>query len=312
MHRKTYTKLALGGTFDHFHQGHQAFLDFSASLAEQLIIGLTAQHLSLGKNKATEIESFHLRKKSVLHYCKLHHYQGEIVELTDLYGPTLEDKSLQALAVTEATLNGAKQINQMRQKLQLRPLPVHVCPLVLDESGIPINSTRIRLGEINRQGQVYALLFDAPKTLNIFQREFFQKLHGEIISQPTPTNQLKIVVGDSSTAQFQENNWLYDIAIFDGKEQRQPSSKIAIQAATQQVINPAGVIMPELATTILESMAHPPQTLYVDGEEDLAAVVSILLAPLGTQVYYGQPHTGLVETIVTESLKEAFYQQLTS
>jgi hypothetical protein len=44
--------------------------------------------------------------------------------------------------------------------------------------------------------------------------------------------------------------------------------------------------------------------LFVDGEEDLAAVVLQLLLPLGATIYYGQPNEGLVRWQVTEESKE--------
>lgn len=312
MHRKTYSKLALGGTFDHFHLGHQHFIDFCAALADTIIIGITVQQLTHSKPHATTIESFLTRKSAILHYCKKKHYHCQIVELTDLYGPTLEDPTIKALSVTEATVQGAKLINQMRQKLNQRPLPVHVCDLIDDSAGQPISSSRIRSGEISRQGEVYAAAFVTPLILTETQRAFFQEPQGQIITQPTKSNHLKIVVGDSSTAQFIEHNWPYQVAIFDGKEQRQPSNQVVLRPSSAPVNNPAGNITPKLVTTILKALHHPPQTIFVNGEEDLAAVVSILLAPLGSFVYYGQPHQGLVEVEVTEEMKEHFFSALTA
>jgi len=50
--------------------------------------------------------------------------------------------------------------------------------------------------------------------------------------------------------------------------------------------------------------------LLVKGEEDLATVAAVLHAPLAATVYYGQPQEGLVEIIVTETVKEKFAKAL--
>jgi hypothetical protein len=41
----------------------------------------------------------------------------------------------------------------------------------------------------------------------------------------------------------------------------------------------------------------------VDGEEDLLAVVTVLAAPAGSIVVYGQPNKGVVIVTVTETTK---------
>jgi uncharacterized protein (UPF0218 family) len=39
---------------------------------------------------------------------------------------------------------------------------------------------------------------------------------------------------------------------------------------------------------------HPPSTVIVDGEEDLAVIPLVIAAPNGAIVLYGQPHQGVI------------------
>ena len=49
---------------------------------------------------------------------------------------------------------------------------------------------------------------------------------------------------------------------------------------------------------------HPPVTVLVDGEEDLAVIPLVMAAPIGALVLYGQPHQGVVLRTVNLEAKE--------
>jgi len=51
--------------------------------------------------------------------------------------------------------------------------------------------------------------------------------------------------------------------------------------------------------------------IFVRGEEDLAAVPAMLMAPEGSAVLYGQPDQGVVLVQITESKKEEIRDLLT-
>jgi len=70
------------------------------------------------------------------------------------------------------------------------------------------------------------------------------------------------------------------------------------------VKNPAGTRTDELIRALTYAVAHPPVTINVDGEEDLAVIPLILAAPLGTIILYGQPHKGVVVRTVTREAQE--------
>jgi pantetheine-phosphate adenylyltransferase len=313
---KQYKTVGLGGTFDHFHDGHKQFIEFAAHLSQQLIIGVTYPELTLHKPFAHLIESPEKRAKMVKQFCHYNNIPCEVVELVDIYGPTLEDKRIEALIVTEETLDGAKKINDLRLKMKLRDLNVHVAPLLKNQAGQPLHSEQIRGGEANRQGIIYRLLFEKNLVLNEEQRQFFSKPLGKIVDQPIyETASPVCVVGDASVETFVTNNWnWWDVAVFDGKQQRTEynSESIGSLNIDKKINNSAGMISAELVRELYGSLTNRKEltTIFVNGEEDLATVALVLLLPLDSVIYYGQPNEGMVEVVVTEHLKDKVYQIL--
>ncbi|MBT3250017.1 MAG: pantetheine-phosphate adenylyltransferase [Candidatus Pacebacteria bacterium] len=309
--RKLYEIVGLGGTFDRFHAGHEHFIKFASQFGQHLHIGITHPKLAQGKYLSHLIEPYETRKRAVIKYCKSQQISGSVIELTDPYGPTLEKKSkIRALVVTEDTVSGANKINQTRTAMDLRQLPVQVCPLLRDEDGQIISSERIRAGEINRAGQSYQQIFKQNLILTTKQRNFFSQPQGEIVSQPqTKKSSLVCVVGDHSLEKFIQQKWPYDLAVYDLKEQRSSVESPILASLNPEITieNPAGSISLELNQAI---QIH--KLIFVDGEEDLAAVSLMLSLPLGSKIYYGQPNQGLIEMTVTEEKKEQFFEILNS
>jgi uncharacterized protein (UPF0218 family) len=80
-------------------------------------------------------------------------------------------------------------------------------------------------------------------------------------------------------------------------------------------INPPSQITSDLVATINQALISltphsRPQTILVKGEEDLAVLPAILLSPLNTAIFYGQPQQGLVAIRVTETKKHQALQLL--
>ncbi len=79
---------------------------------------------------------------------------AEIVKINDPYGPSVTDQTIDAIVVSPSTAGRAAEINDIRMDKMLTQLEVVVCPMVLAEDGKPIDSTRIRKGEISADGKV--------------------------------------------------------------------------------------------------------------------------------------------------------------
>ena len=66
------------------------------------------------------------------------------------------------------------------------------------------------------------------------------------------------------------------------------------------------IFYPDLIQSLQASFTNysKPQTILVKGEEDLGVLPAILLSPLNTAIFYGQPQKGLVYIKVTETSKQ--------
>lgn len=316
--------IGLGGTFDHFHAGHEKFLSFAAELADQLIIGVTTEKMSKGKALPHLIEPYPVRMQSVKAFCHKHHIRAKVIPLEDELGPTLEGTEIRALCVTEETIPGAEKINTIRDRLGLYPFPVYICDFALDEHGDPIHSARIRAGKISRTGTVYQSLFHTDLTLNEPSRAFFSKPLGEVGTSPQELQDssepsvatVVAVVGDSSLEQFRQSRLPYHLGVYDQLQQRKSYSSEEIENISPNftVENPASLITTQLVSVLTQSLESTsltkPMHILINGEEDLAAVALILLLPLSSEVYYGQPGQGMVCMKIDEKLKEESYRVL--
>ena len=108
-----------------------------------------------------------------------------------------------------------------------------------------------------------------------------------------------ISVGDATTKNLVENELYPNISIIDNLIQRKNHDHEIIY--TENILrakNPPGTITDELWETIeiaINNSIHGKnQLIIVDGEEDLAVLPCILIAPDESVVLYGQPNEGLV------------------
>lgn len=309
----TYKKIGLGGTFDHFHKGHQAFLLFSSQLAEHLVIGITTPEMILHKNFYSQIEEYDARAEAVRSFTKNFFNKVDVIPLTDPYGPTLMGSNVEALAATVATKKGAEAVNTKRLELGLPAIPIHTCELEMNENGEPLASEKIRAGKVNRTGSVYKNIFTSTFIPTTKQLQFFTQPQGAVVNTPSPAEYV-YVVGDTSLESFIKNNWPYQLGVVDFLKQKKPYQPqvITTSAAEHHVTNKAGEIAVELVNALELALSENHRHIIVNGEEDLAAVALVMLAPLGAHIYYGQPNVGMIEMIANEQKKEECFKILTS
>ena len=117
-------------------------------------------------------------------------------------------------------------------------------------------------------------------------------------------------VGDATTATFLEEGLSPRVMVVDNKTKRGPFNgqvRTRIRPGTPivQVKNAAATISEDLWQAVAGAMARKDATLIeVDGEEDLAALPCVLLAPQGAVVAYGQPDQGIVLLNVDDAARE--------
>ncbi len=143
-----WNSVVLGGTFDRLHPGHESLLIVAASVASQLHIGVTSDSFVRQRRKELHhlIQPYEMRVTRLRAYLEslgvkanifpLHHV-GEDVEIA----ARLE---VDAIVVTEETLNGAFRINKRRIELGKPPYPIVFAPRILTSRGAIISSTALR------------------------------------------------------------------------------------------------------------------------------------------------------------------------
>lgn len=310
-----YQILALGGTFDHFHRGHEQFILFAARLAKHLKIGVTTPKLIQRKPLAELCENYTVRSKTVAAFCKNNKIPCTIIPLQNVYGSTLQDASIEALCVTKETISGGECINRARVEHGLPPLPIHVYGYYLNELGRPLHSQDIRAGSVNRKGKVYELLLKSTVTLTQHQRQFFAKPQGVVKrSSFGSTARNTFLVGDATLQFFLLHHIPYQLGIYDKKINRAPVHSPIIDAIRPAIItkNRPGSISRSLTRSLKQALRKRIKHILVQGEEDLATVALVLLLPLGAAVYYGQAGQGIIEIKITEGIKETFASLLSS
>lgn len=119
--------VAVGGTFDHLHDGHKILLSVSAWLAKsKLIIGITGPSLLVKKLFGNLIELFDYRQTTVSRFVALARpdIPFEIYEINDVCGPAGFVRDMDALVVSHESHKGGQFVNDFRVKEGFRPLAI--------------------------------------------------------------------------------------------------------------------------------------------------------------------------------------------
>ncbi len=299
-----YHKVALGGTFDHFHIGHEALITKAFEIGECVVIGVTSDDFarrkfqkkavvnqnfgsssvslvneqsgdtqpirhSQSEDSQNFIDSFTERKHHVQQLINQKNWENrvEIIELPDVYGPTITDASFDAIVVSPETEPAGHLINTKRREVGLTPLEIIVVPWIRARDGEPIHSTRIREGRIGRDGTVFSIdqswgVRRIPESL----RQFFKNPIGTFIAgdktnyQLSITNyqkirnwqfdnsQLLITVGDRVTQAFLTAGIQPQVAIIDYQVERKKIVShftelgFAADSEVNYITNPAGTV----------------------------------------------------------------------
>ncbi len=313
----------LGGTFDHLHLGHQHFIFTAINQVDRLLIGLTQTNLSPTKSYVHSIESFDTRLANLQTLLDEHHllHKAEIIPIDDIYGPTLTNKLIKTIFVTDSTRHNAQIINDRRQLNGLAPLQIITIPYLSGDDQQIISSSRIRAGEIDFFGRSYSKFFlsHEASTLSSSLRKTLKQPLGiifqdasKLISSILPDNYV-ISVGDVVTINLIKANFSPTLSLVDYSTRRKRLSDDLIvkyfPSIDAEISNPPGTINPQIADLLGSSLAryaatHKSQVIHVEGEEDLLALPAMLLAPLNSYVVYGQYEVGMCLVKITPEIKE--------
>ena len=153
---KKFGTVAVGGTFDELHKGHKALLSKSFEIGEKVIIGLSSDEFASKMRKPHITATYTERFTELQAFLEQFGFanRAEIVPLNDPYGLTISAENLEALVVSKETESAACKINEIRAQASLQPLKIVTINMVPAENCTPISTTRIRYGEIDRNGHL--------------------------------------------------------------------------------------------------------------------------------------------------------------
>jgi cytidyltransferase-like protein len=155
--QKRFRTLGVGGTFDKLHKGHRSLLMKAFETGEHVIIGISSDafverlkkpHTTAHyEQRSKELRSF-LNEKGLLK-------RARTIPIDDAFGGVLLSNSpIQALVVSGETEPTARRINEERAERGMPQLEIIVIEMVPSENHSAISTTRIRKGEIDREGHL--------------------------------------------------------------------------------------------------------------------------------------------------------------
>ncbi|MCX6693904.1 MAG: GTP-dependent dephospho-CoA kinase family protein [Methanomicrobiales archaeon] len=145
-----------------------------------------------------------------------------------------------------------------------------------------------------------------PGLRHLFKRPFGRLYPDFADILPVIAGRTLYTVGDIVTARALSFGIIPSVMVVDGMTMRRPVKRPGYPPLTTlSVKNPAGTITDTLIAALEQAVAHPPVRVEVDGEEDLAVIPLVIVAPDGAMVIYGQPGEGVVVREVDGRAKEA-------
>lgn len=335
---KKYRWIVIGGTFDHLHLGHRYLIKKAFSLGEKVDIGLTKDFFIKKKPFSSALENFSQRKKNLLSYLQKNQWQkrARIIPLVDSFGPSVKEKKYEAIIVSPMTVMVAHLINEIRQKKGLFPLKIIRVDFLKAEDGEMISSERIRKGEINREGKNYELKalrsWSNKKRPLVVTETLKEKLRyplGKVfygkenevdkiganlvdyIKKYQPG--LTVTVGDIVSYSLLKNQFVPSMMIIDHRCQRKDLpkeiKKLLDNKIHFKIVNQPSTLSIQAFDKVkfaVENLLtkNQSQRVFVDGEEDLLVLPSIIFLPLKSLVFYGHWQYGVVAITVEEKIKK--------
>jgi hypothetical protein len=154
---------------------------------------------------------------------------------------------------------------------------------------------------------------DVLLTLPERERDAFKEPLGPIESDPdallSAVDGPLIAVGDAVTYHLVRAGRRPDVAVVDGRTERETVDAEVRDAVDVEdpieVTNPPATLTETLLSELCGAIPNADTaTILVDGEEDLATLPAILVAPTGASVVYGQPGEGMVHVQVDDEIRD--------
>lgn len=156
-------RVVLGGTFESLHAGHSELINEAFKILKRngggfVHIGLTSNEMAAAAAKGHSVSDYAIRENELTAFISkiLKKYSLPdncylITRLDDPFGPSVSG-DYDYIVVSPETRTGADKINEIRRNAGLPELTVQTVDFVLAEDTIPISTTRIYNGEIDKNG----------------------------------------------------------------------------------------------------------------------------------------------------------------
>jgi pantetheine-phosphate adenylyltransferase len=155
--QKRFRTVGVGGTFEELHKGHRTLLIKAFEIGEHVMIGVSSDEFVQKMDKSHRTASYEERMRELNDFLRRQGVlqRAEIIPINDAYGGVLLSKDpIEALVVSRETEPVAIKINQKRKEIGMGPLEIIVINMVPSQNHAAISTTRIRIGEIDREGHV--------------------------------------------------------------------------------------------------------------------------------------------------------------
>jgi uncharacterized protein (UPF0218 family)/phosphopantetheine adenylyltransferase len=293
------------------------------AISEYVLLGVTSDAYIQQYKQNQDIQSYDVRIAALKEFLQRENIAERVLvePIDDAMIPLVFEKyNIEAIAVTEDTKKGADAINAKREKEGKSLLEVILIPSVIGEDKKDISSSRIRKGEIDPRGNSYiqSEWLSYPLQLPVTLRPQLQKPFGTIFpsmeewfAKNTASSHTIITIGDEVSEFLFKKNFGQKVAVIDlyvQREKQYPDLSSHSLQGNEHIIsidNPPGCITPQLFTAARRSIfSSGNYVIHIKGEEDLAVLPFVLLAPLNFHILYGQPKEGIVAIFITNDVKK--------
>jgi len=146
-------KIAVGGTFNVIHKGHELLFETAFRVGESVEVGLTSDEFAKSI-KSVPVAPYFLRKAGLIKFLERYGKPFNIVMISDIKGTAATSETIDAIVVSPETKEHADQINELRRRNGLKPLKVYPIKEVRADDTMVISSSRIVKGEIDKDGRL--------------------------------------------------------------------------------------------------------------------------------------------------------------
>ncbi|WEJ95996.1 phosphopantetheine adenylyltransferase [Yamadazyma tenuis] len=140
--------VAVGGTFDHLHDGHKILLSSAVFLAKnKVIVGITDDELLKNKKYKQYLELFEKRLEITTKFLKkiASNQTFDLYKIVDICGPTGYIKGIDCLVLSKESASGGEFVNNFRKSIGYPKLTVYAIELIGGEN--KLSSTDLRREE---------------------------------------------------------------------------------------------------------------------------------------------------------------------